>query len=84
MYTHIRMDNNGQQCEIIIDTVPYNKAPKALKRRIKKYGPSSAKREVEYAEYTEYRNKSQGWIRRDSILNAANIVTNNVICDIEV
>lgn len=83
MVTHIRMENDGQQCVITIDTVPYNKAPKALKKRIKKYGMKNAQNEVEYAEYTEYprsngKNPNEGWIRQDSILSAAMALTSEV------
>lgn len=91
MLTHIRMDNDGMTCKITIDTVPYQKAPKALQRRIKKYGKKSASRQVEYAAYTEYpwltrkgKNPNQGWVRRDSILHSANIVGDVVNCLIEV
>jgi len=77
MKTHIRMENNGTECHIIIDTVPYNDA------RIKKYG--KPKQEIEYAGYTEYRNKSKGWVRRDSILHAAHIVAGDKVdCELEI
>lgn len=76
MITHIRMSNDGDVCKIIIDTIPYNKAPKALEKRIRKYGKNV--KEVEYAVYTEYpwihrkgRNPNEGWVRRNSLLAAA-------------
>lgn len=84
MLTHIRMNNDGNVCKIIIDTIPYSKAPIALKKRIKKYG--SNVKEVEYAVYTEYpwihrkgKNPNEGWIRRNSLLAAATCITKNVI-----
>lgn len=79
MITHIRMSNDGEVCKITIDTVPYSKAPKALKKRIKKYGPKI--NEVEYAVYTEYpwlnrkgRNPNEGWVRERSLRATANKV----------
>ena len=91
MLTHIRMDNDGQTCKITIDTVPYQKAPEAFAIRKKKYGAKNAAKQVEYAAYTEYpwlnrkgKNPNQGWIRRDSLLETANIVGDIVTCMIEV
>lgn len=84
MQTHIRMDNNGLEARITIDTTPYSKAPQALKKRIKKYGKKSAEKEVEYAEYTEYRNNSKSWVRRRSLLATAYIVGDKVRCEIDV
>lgn len=65
MKTHIKMNDNGSECEIIIETIPYTEA-RRKKSHIKKGQP-----ETEYAFYTEYRNKSQGWIREDSLREAA-------------
>ena len=66
MKTHIRMDNNGSQCEITIETIPYTEARK------KKSHIKNPAQEREYAPYTEYYNKSSyGWIREDSIKAAA-------------
>lgn len=83
MITHIRMNNDGNVCRITIDTIPYAKAPKALKRRIKKYGPTI--KETEYAVYTEYpwlnrkgTNPNEGWVRRNSIYVAATCVADRV------
>ena len=87
MITHIRMDNDGTTCKIVIDTIPYNKAPQALKIRKKKYGPASIKREVEYAGYTEYnegKNKNKSWVRRRCILAGAEAVADKVRCEIDV
>ena len=87
MITHIRMDNDGTICKITIDTIPYSKAPKALKIRKKKYGPASVEKEVEYAGYTEYnkgKNKNYSWLRRRSILASAKIVGDKVRCEIDV
>ncbi len=92
MITHIRYSNDGQECHIIIDTIPYSKAPQALKKRIKKYGKPS--KEVEYAAYTEYpwmsphfggkANPNESWIRRNSIYVGATCVVGdgNVRCEI--
>lgn len=91
MITHIRYNNTGTECHITIDTIPYNKAPSALKRRIKKYGKNAANREVEYAVYTEYpwvnrrgKNPNESWIRRNSIYVGATCVAPVVLCEIEV
>lgn len=66
MKTHIRMDNNGRECEITIETVPYSDA-RRKKSHIKPGGY-----EPEYAPQTEYVNmSSKGWIREDSIKAAA-------------
>lgn len=90
MITHIRYNNTGTECHITIDTIPYSKAPKALKRRIKKYGTEAASKEVEYAVYTEYpwlkrskKNPNESWIRNNSLYVGATCITNNVICEIE-
>lgn len=72
MITHIRMNQDGDVCKIIIDTIPYSKAPVALKKRIRKYGKNV--KEVEYAAFTEYKkvkNPNEGWVRMQSILPAA-------------
>jgi len=91
MITHIRYNNDGTECHITIDTIPYNKAPKSLKRRIKKYG--SDYKEVEYAMYTEYpwlsphwhgkKNPNESWIRRNSLYVGATCVADVVDCEIE-
>lgn len=84
MITHIRMNNDGNVCKIIIDTIPYSKAPVALKKRIKKYGDNP--KEVEYAVYTEYpwihrkgKNPNEGWIRRNSLWVAATEIADKVV-----
>ena len=84
MITHIRMSQDGNTCKITIDTIPYSKAPTALKKRIKKYGPDY--KEVEYAVYTEYpwinrkgKNPNEGWVRRNSLYVAATCIADKVI-----
>ena len=91
MITHIRYNNDGTECRITIDTIPYSKAPQALKRRIKKYG--SSVKETEYAAYTEYpwlsshwhgkKNPNESWIRRNSLYVGATCVADVVNCEIE-
>lgn len=65
MKTHIKMENDGKTCTITIETIPYTDERKR-KSHIKPGGY-----EPEYASYTEYKNKSQGWIRENSIREAA-------------
>jgi len=79
MITHIRMNNDGNVCKIIIDTVPYTKAPAALSKRISKYGKNY--KEKEYAAYTEYKqvkNRNYGWVRERSLREAAYEVADRV------
>jgi hypothetical protein len=73
MKTHIKMENDGKQCVFTIETIPYTEA-----RRKKSHIKNKAD-EKEYAPYTEYHNKSsKGWIREDSIKEAALQIANEV------
>lgn len=85
MITHIRMNNDGEVCKIIIDTIPYSKAGKGVMRKMRKKHHTLTPKEVEYAAYTEYpwihrkgKNPNEGWIRRDSLLAAAETITPSV------
>ena len=73
MKTHINMVNTGKVCEITIETIPYTQA-RRVKSHIKPGGI-----EKEYAPYTEYHNESsKGWIREQSIKEAALLVSQEV------
>jgi len=85
MITHIRMNNDGIVCRIVIDTIPYSKAGKGVMRKMRKKQHRLNPIEVEYAVYTEYpwihrkgHNPNEGWIRYQSLLPAAMDITPNV------
>ena len=85
MITHIRMNNDGNVCKIIIDTIPYSKAGKGVMRKMRKKQHRLNPTEVEYAVYTEYpwihrkgHNPNEGWIRERSLLAAAMNITDRV------
>lgn len=66
MKTHIKMENDGKTCIFTIETIPY------IEARRKKSHIKNRADEREYASYTEYYNKSSnGWIRENSIKEAA-------------
>jgi len=93
MITHIRYNNDGTECRITIDTIPYSKAGKSVMRKMRKRQHTKTPKEVEYAAYTEYpwvsphwhgrKNPNESWIRRDSLYEAATKIADSVRCEIE-
>lgn len=79
MITHIRMNNDGNICKIIIDTMPYSKAGKSVMRKMRKRQRVLHPKEVEYAAYTEYKKtRNEGWVRERSLREAAYEVADRV------